>query len=126
METLNFNRHLGLKVKRLYRDGVSIECPIKTEYLNMHGTLHGGVTATLVDVAAGFACLAHTDGEPVTTVELKLNYFLPITGHKVTARSRILRAGATLFVCSVDILNEHGKLAGSGLTTYMRVPRRGA
>ena len=65
MERLNFNRHLGLRVTRVHRDGVTVECPIRHEYLNLHGTLHGGVTATLVDVAAGFAAIAHGDGAPV-------------------------------------------------------------
>lgn len=122
MARLNFNRHLGLRVTRLHRDGVTVECPIRQEYLNLHGTLHGGVTATLVDVAAGFAALAHSDGEPVATVEMKINYFLPITGRKVTARARILRAGSSLYVCHVDVVDEHRRLAGSALVTYMKTP----
>lgn len=122
MERLNFNRHLGLRVTRVHRDGVTVECPIRHEYLNLHGTLHGGVTATLVDVAAGFAALAHNDGKPVATVEMKINYFLPLTGRKVTAKARILRAGSTLYVCQVDVFNEHRKLAGSALVTYMKTP----
>lgn len=122
MERLNFNRHLGLRVTKVHKDGVTVECPIRHEFLNMHQTLHGGVTATLVDVAAGFACIAHGDGQPVTTVELKLNYFLPLTGKKASARAQILRAGSTLYVCRVDVFNEHRKLAGSGIVTYMRVP----
>jgi len=122
MERLNFNRHLGLRVTRVHRDGVTVECPIRHEYLNLHGTLHGGVTATLVDVAAGFAALAHNDGAPVATVEMKINYFLPLTGRKVTARAKVLRAGSTLYVCQVEVFNEHRKLAGSALVTYIKTP----
>ena len=60
----------------------------------MSGVLHGGVTATLVDVAVGLA-LAHR-GYKATTVELKINYLRPVTGRKVTARSHLLRIGKTL------------------------------
>ena len=126
MERLNFNRHLGLKLTRVHRDGVTVECPIKHEFLNIHGTLHGGVTATLVDVAAGFAAMAHNDGGPVATVEMKVNYFLPLTGRKASARAKIRRAGTTLYVCSVDVFNEHKKLAGTALVTYMRTPLKGS
>ncbi|MBL8294627.1 MAG: PaaI family thioesterase [Bryobacterales bacterium] len=122
MERLNFNRHLGLRVTRVHRDGVTVECPIRHEYLNLHGTLHGGVTATLVDVAAGFAAIAHGDGAPVATVKMKINYFLPLTGRKVIARAKVLRAGSTLYVCQVEVFNEHRKLAGSALVTYMKTP----
>jgi uncharacterized protein (TIGR00369 family) len=120
MERLNFNRHLGLRVARVHRDGVTIDCPIRQEFLNLHHTLHGGVTATIVDVAGAFAALAHGDNEPVATVELKLNYLRPITGKKVSARGKVLRAGSTLYVCHVDVFTEHRRLAATALVTYMR------
>jgi uncharacterized protein (TIGR00369 family) len=120
MARLPFNSHIGLKVKRLHRDGVTIECPIRDHYGNMHGTLHGGVTATLVDVAAGFSVLAFA-GRPATTVELKLNYFVPISGDFCTARGHILRQGNTLSVCRVDVFTHTGKLAGTALVTFMLV-----
>jgi uncharacterized protein (TIGR00369 family) len=119
MDELPFNSHLGLKLKRRDEHGVTIECPLRPEFGNIHKTLHGGVTATLIDVAGGFGTMAHYGGRPCATVELKLNYFLPVTGKKVTARSRILRAGKTLCVAQVDVHDDRGRLAAAGMVTYI-------
>ncbi len=75
MSRAPFNNHLGIRLKQRHKDGVTIECPIRPESSNLVGTLHGGITATLADVAGGFATLALYGERPLTTVELKLNYF---------------------------------------------------
>jgi len=98
--------------------------PIRPEFANIHGTLHGGVTATLIDVAGGFGTLAHYGKRPCATVELKLNYFLPLTGKRVSARSRVLRAGSTLCVMHVDVHDDRGRLAAAGMITYMLLDAR--
>ena len=119
MDELPFNSHLGLKLIRRHEDGVTIECPIRPEFFNIHQTLHGGVTATLVDVAGGFGTISYYGGRPCATVEMKLSYFLPLTGKKVTARSKLLRAGNTLCVWQVDVHDAKGRLAAAGMITYM-------
>lgn len=119
MGQLPFNSLLGLKLTRRHEDGVTVECPIRPEYFNIHQTLHGGVTAALVDVAGGFATTAHYGGRRCATVELKINYFLPLTGRKATARARILRAGKTLCVSQVEVHSSKGVLAAAALITYM-------
>ena len=119
MDELPFNRHLGLKFKRRHEDGVTIECPIRPEFFNIHQTLHGGVTATLIDVAGGVGTMSHYGRRPCATVEMKLNYFLPLTGKRVLARSKILRAGTTLCVMQVEVHDDKGRLAAAGMITYM-------
>ena len=82
--------------------------------------LHGGVTASLADVAVGMALARRFAGRrPATTVELKLNYLRPIDGRKVFARSRLLRVGSNLAVGLVDLWGADKKLAGVALVTYM-------
>jgi len=119
-----FNRLLGLKVARRHRDGVTIECPLRPDLMNLAGVLHGGVTATLADVAVGIAIHNHFDGQrPTTTVELKVNYFLPVAGKKLRARSRLIRVGKTLVVGRVDLTDDRGKLVAAAFATYMLLPR---
>lgn len=119
MADMPFNRLLGLHVARQHRDGVTLECRLTDELRNSAGVMHGGVLATLADVAVGVAIMNHSGGtRPCTTVELNINYMRPVTG-KVQARSRILRFGAHLVVGSVEMRDEEGKLAGSALVTYM-------
>lgn len=117
--SIPFNSLLGLNVLRVHKDGVSVGCQIRPELLNSQGVLHGGVTATLVDSAVGIASTRHLGGKrPVTTVELKLNYFLPITEGRVTARARLLRVGSSLIVGSVEVKDHRSRLAAFGTATY--------
>ena len=123
VKRMRFNRLLGIRVTRRHRDGVTIECSVRDEFRNLAGVLHGGVSATLVDAAVGIAISNHFRGtRQATTVELKLNYFLPIEEGHVTARSRLIRVGSTLVVGRVDLYDMKKRLAGAALVTYMLLP----
>jgi len=120
-----FNTLLGIKLTRTHSDGVTIECALRHELTNSAGVAHGGVTAAIADVAVGMALNRHFGGKrPITTVEMKINYFLPATDGHIFARSRLLRIGSTLCVGSVDLTNTEGKLLGTALVTYMLLDAR--
>lgn len=115
-----FNSLLGIRLARVHRDGLTIECAVKPELLNLAGALHGGVSATLADAAAGLAIQRHYGGKQrITTVELKINYFRPIAAGKAKARAFLLRTGKTLAVARVDLSDSEKNLTGSALVTYM-------
>jgi acyl-CoA thioesterase len=117
-----FNQHLGIRVTRVHRDGITIECPLRPELMNGAGVLHGGVTATLADVAVGLAIQRHFGRmTPITTVELKVNFFRPVASGKIVARSHLLRMGSRVLVGRVDLFDGHKRLAGAGLVTYILV-----
>lgn len=114
-----FNHHLGLRVTRVYKDGLTLECEVKPELTNLLGTLHGGVTATLIDAAVGIAVFGARGGAPATTVELKVNYLRPASHGKVRARARLLKVGRTLAVGSAEVHDAHGHAIATALVTYM-------
>jgi uncharacterized protein (TIGR00369 family) len=117
LPTTDFNKYIGIRLVRLYADGMTIECRLRKELLNFSGVLHGGVTATLADVAVGQALTKR--GRKSTTVEMKINYLRPVTGRKVTTRSYLLRVGKTLCTARVDIFDDRKNLAAVALVTYM-------
>lgn len=120
-----FNTLLGIKLTRTHSDGVTIECALRHELTNSAGVAHGGVAAAIADVAVGMALNRHFGGKrPITTVEMKINYFLPATDGHIFARSRLLRIGSTLCVGSVDLTNTEGKQLGTALVTYMLLDAR--
>jgi uncharacterized protein (TIGR00369 family) len=121
-----FAELLGIKLSRVHRDGVTIECALRHELTNSLAVAHGGVTATLADAAVGMALIRHFGGKrPVTTVEMKINYFLPATKDRIFARARLLRIGSTLCVGSVDLTDTQGNQLGTALVTYMLLDARG-
>ncbi len=123
-KTVSFENSLGLRVIETLDDGVMCECAIHENLMNGQGVLHGGITATIADEAAWWAIETHTgDGKRSTTTELKVNYLLPITGERVTARAFLLRTGKTLCVSRVDIHRADGQLAAVAIVTYMFLPQ---
>jgi uncharacterized protein (TIGR00369 family) len=120
-----FNTLLGIKLTRIYRDGVTVECALRHELTNSAGVAHGGVAAAIADVAVGMALNRHFGGKrPITTVEMKINYFLPVTEGHIFARARLLRIGSTLCVGSVDLTDTQGRQLGTALVTYMLLDAR--
>lgn len=114
-----FNHLLGMRVSRVYADGITMELEVTDQLMNMLGTLHGGATAALIDAAIGASIIGQLGGRPATTVELKLNYLRPATHGKVRARAKIVKIGKTLAVGTAEVHDLHGHLIAMGSATYL-------
>ena len=115
-----FNHLLGMELVRTHRDGTTIQCHVRPELLNSGGSVHGGVTASLADAAVGSALAHHFAGtRRFTTVELKVNYFRPVTEGRLVARSHLVRIGSKICVGRVDMWDAHKKSVGLAIVTYM-------
>jgi acyl-CoA thioesterase len=115
-----FNHLLGFELVRTHRDGVTIQCRVRAELLNSAGSLHGGVTASIADAAVGTALYHRFEGvRRFTTVELKVNYFRPVTEGRLLARSRLVRVGSTICVGQVDLSDHQRRNVGVAIVTYM-------
>jgi len=119
---MTFEDHLNLQVSERHGDGVTIFCPIRPEFMNSMGALHGGITAAIAD-EAGWKALQDMFGKPVdcVTTELKVNYLSPIIGDKAFVRVYIVRVGKTLCVTRMDLFDERNNLTGIAVATYMLV-----
>ena len=118
---MQFNQLVGIRLVRIHKDGVTIDCKLRPELMNTHGALHGGVTATLADAAVGIAITTRVGRPTATTVEMKLNYLRPVLGGTITARARLLRMGSTLCVGRVDLFNDAKEMVAAALVTYMLI-----
>jgi uncharacterized protein (TIGR00369 family) len=117
---LRFNRLLGMRVTRVHKDGVTVECAMREDLQNAAQALHGGVFATLADAAMGISLHRHLGGSrAITTVELKINYFRPVTEGRVFARARLVRIGSQICVGAVELTDDRKRQVGAALVTYM-------
>jgi uncharacterized protein (TIGR00369 family) len=122
-----FNLLLGIDIKSFHADGVTLRCKVRSDLLNGHGALHGGVAASLADAAVGLAIHYLSAGaRPISTVELKVNYFRPVREGILLARARMLRVGSTLCVGRVDLANAQGGAVGTAIATYIFLDARRA
>ena len=119
-DSIPFNRHIGVRLTGVHKDGVSLECRLRPELMNGMDVLHGGVTATIADVAAGAALANHLGRlKASTTVEMKISYLRPVLTGKLRARARLLRVGSTLCTGRVDLTDGARQLVATALVTYM-------
>jgi uncharacterized protein (TIGR00369 family) len=79
--------------------------PIKRIHEQQSGLVHGGVIATIADVAAGFAAftLVAKHQQPVT-VEMKTSYLEPALGRILKAEGLVVRQGRSLHFCEATII----------------------
>ena len=115
-----FAQLLAVEIQRTHADGVTLRCRLHDPLMNNAGGLHGGVTATLVDIAVAMAVYHHFGRRrAITTVEMKVNYFRPVATGTVYARAHLLRVGKRLCVGRVDVVDDRKRAVGVGMATYM-------
>ncbi|XP_055988496.1 acyl-coenzyme A thioesterase 13 [Sorex fumeus] len=98
---------------------VVCELKVEEEHTNKMGTLHGGLTATLVDNISTLALLCTDRGLPGVSVDMNITYMSPAKiGEDVVITAHILKQGRTLAFASVDLTNKsNGKLIAQGRHT---------
>lgn len=81
--------------------------------LNLAGTVHGGVLATLVDSALTCALVTRLPkGMACTTIDLQMRFFRPVhlSTQLLTARAEVINAGKTLGTTQGEIRDTNGRL----------------
>jgi uncharacterized protein (TIGR00369 family) len=98
--TLPFFEYLGLRWNTVNGDRVAVELDIRDDLRGPAGNLQGGITATLVDVAA--ASTAALSGTAlVATTEMTVHYLAPGRVGPVRAVGELLHSGGR--VVSVEV-----------------------
>jgi uncharacterized protein (TIGR00369 family) len=103
---------------------VVFQMTVDDRHLRTLGILHGGVTATLMDTALGFAAgTTAQKGFYVVTVQLNLNYVRPAwKGEILLATGEVVHAGKQTAVSRGEIRTADGTLVAVGQGTFMYVP----
>src|SRR5690606_23377837 len=96
-------------------------------HLRSRGIVHGGVIATLVDVALGVSAATRLPaGYDIVTAQLNMNFLKPArVGDVLTATGTVVHYGARTAVASVRVTNADDMLVATGMGTLMILePRR--
>lgn len=103
-----------------------LEIEFREELANTNGTLHGGATATLVDVACGAAIRStfdHPGDASIATSDLDVTYLRPATGD-VRAVGEVERVGSSMAAARTEVTaiapDGERKAVASGSATYLR------
>lgn len=113
---------LGYDIVEAVRGRVVITCEPNDTHLNPAGTVHGGLSTTLLDSAMGLAIRSmHDKGIGSTTLEFKISLVRPITPETglITAEGVVLNCGRRIGTAEGRITDRQGRLLAHGTTTCL-------
>ena len=119
-------RTLGYDVTEAEPGRVVVTITPTSDHLNPAGTVHGGLTATLLDSCMGLAVQSTLEkSEAQTTLEFKISLVRPITPDTglIRAEGIVLRCGRRVGTAEGRITDKDGRLLAHGTTTCLIFPR---
>jgi uncharacterized protein (TIGR00369 family) len=105
-------------------DRAVVAYEVKPEHLNRTGRLHGGVLASLLDTAMGYAgCFVDEPGgyRACVTLSLTTNFIASVRDGPLTAEARRTGGGRSVFFATAEIRDAAGALVASGTGTFRYV-----
>jgi uncharacterized protein (TIGR00369 family) len=115
-------RTVGYDVTEAERGRVVIALVPTDAHLNPAGTVHGGLTATLLDSCMGLAVQSMLDkGVAQTTLEFKISLLRPITPETglILAEGKVLNCGRRIGTAEGRVTDTQGRLLAHGTTTCL-------
>ena len=109
------SRMMGLEI-----EVNSVLCIVKFKsdptFFNPQGTLHGGIISTIMDISMGH--LLEKVQKNGTTIELNVNFLLPIKNEKIICKGSYIKKGRSISVMQSKLYREDKKLAANATSTW--------
>jgi uncharacterized protein (TIGR00369 family) len=130
-----FNQLLGLKITKFNAQQSEVRFAWQDTLIGnpVKKILHGGVTASALDLAGGTVAAANiieqlTDMTPeslqqslskIGTIDLRTDFLRPGRGEEFIVTAHIIRSGSKVAVARMEMHNELGEHIAFGTGTYM-------
>jgi uncharacterized protein (TIGR00369 family) len=107
-----FANFLGIKITSVTPERVTAELPVRDDFNNRLGIMHGGAIMALADNLGGTATTANLKpGQSTTTIESKTNFFAAVpVGDIAYAETTPLHRGRTTMVWQTRVTRGDGRL----------------
>jgi acyl-CoA thioesterase len=117
---------LGMRPKSIGDGQARFELDVAARHLNPNGTLHGGVIYSVADTAMGAALFSRLDpGEQCATLEIKMNYLLPVTGGTIAAEAAVVSRTKRVGVLEARVFGDGERLVALATGTFYIQAARG-
>jgi uncharacterized protein (TIGR00369 family) len=113
--------YLGIRLTDRKPGRAELQLDVAPRHLNREATLQGGVIATLLDAACGYADLPREgDSQPgnVVTAMLASSYLTQVRQGRLTAIGIVRTSGHRLFFASGELVAERGTLIARTQGTF--------
>ncbi|MHA1152772.1 MAG: PaaI family thioesterase [Alphaproteobacteria bacterium] len=118
----NFAELIDYRLTAWTENEAEISFEAEARHMNRSGLLHGGVLATVIDAACGFAgCYEPppSQGRRVLTLSLTTQYIGPVpAGTQLTTTATRSGGGRTIFFASCEVRDAEGRLVATGSGTF--------
>ncbi len=124
-QTNHFGANLGIELNIIDPGNITYKGVVKKEHLATSNSAHGGFLSAIMDQVVGTAALsmAISDGNVVSTVELKMNFLSgAFLDDSLFATGLVLKKGKKLIVVEGKIFNQNNDLLVTGLATLNAYP----
>lgn len=111
---------LGFRLTEWKKGFARLEMPVGQIHRNTVGYLHGGVIASLLDIAGAVAGSHGISEELVSvTINLNCNFISPHKSDAVVAEGELIRSTRSLFFCQARLFDpENKRLCATATGTY--------
>jgi len=114
-----YHRLLGIEATEIREGESRIQMLFKQELTHPYGIVHGGAIASLADSAVAMALISLLEPKDrITTIEFKINFFVPVSKGELKAHAKIIHKGSKTAVGDVEVINEGGELVAKVIATY--------
>jgi uncharacterized protein (TIGR00369 family) len=127
-ELSGYARLIGYRLTRWEPDFAEIALELGRQHENRGGIAHGGVLATLIDTACGFAgCWAPAgESRAAVTLSLTTQFLAPAKSGRLIATGRRVGGGRGIFFATAEVRDADGALLarGEGVFRYRESTNR--
>jgi uncharacterized protein (TIGR00369 family) len=112
-----FHRWAGIDLVRAEPGEVEVALRAEDHHLNLLGTVHGGVLATVADTAMGLAMRTRSEpGSTYITAQLDVRYLVPGRPGRIVGIGRVVTSGRRTGYAEADVLDGDRLLARASAT----------
>ena len=106
-ENSSFPEVMGTELSSTEEGRAVVSLQAEEWHLNASGTVHGGVVATLIDVAMAEALNTMTEeDEQPFTIEIKVNYMEPAQQGTLTATAQVRKGSKRATIVEAEVVHE--------------------
>jgi acyl-CoA thioesterase len=108
-----------MRPKSIGEGRARFELEVTPKLLNPNGTLHGGVIYSVADTAMGAALFSQLErGQWCSTLEIKMNYLLPVTAGAIAAEAVVVSRSKRIGVLEARVLGDRDRLVALATGTF--------
>lgn len=114
-----YHKWLGLRLLAMDEDGIEVGVTWRPDFEvspDRHYT-HGGILATVIDIAGDYA-LAAKLGRPVPTVDLRVDFHKTAMPGDLKVKARVIKLGRTFSTAEARVFDKDDNLLASGRGVY--------